>query len=84
MTARRQPRNIVAEWHWKEGGGWRVWKSRYARLDTAIPKIVQFALHRIFPGGVISVYHAVTGLEIGTVKVGVGKVTCSWLWDSKD
>ena len=81
MSARRQPRSIVAEANWKVDGEWKHWRRRYARLDTAIPRIVQYAVDNAFPGDVIAVYHEVTGLEIGTVKAGVGTVTCKWLWD---
>ena len=81
MSARRQPRNIVAEANWSENGGGKSWRRYYSRIDTAIPRAVQYAVEKAFPGSTITLWHAVTGLEIGTIKAGVGTVACKWLWD---
>lgn len=55
---------------------------RYGYLDTALPRAVQIAMR---VGGVRDVFvlhHAVTGLEIGTLKVAAqGHLVSSFVWD---
>jgi len=75
---------IVAEAHSAKKDGYKsLWKRRYARLDTAIPRIMQVALlDQLKPLETVTFYHAYTGLEIGVLTVHVGgKVTVMWIWD---
>jgi len=59
-----------------------VWSRRYARLDTAIPRCTQLALLEGHPRDVIELSHAETGMQIGTVKLGVGnRIVSTWAWD---
>ena len=72
-------RNIVAILHRKNG---QVWRRNYARLDTAIRRVTQLAVTEGEPKDVVEIAHAVTGLQIGTMKVGVNSLRASWVWDA--
>lgn len=71
-------RNIVSTWHRR---GEVVRSVPYARLDTAIPKLTCHAMLQGEPGDVIELSHRHTGLQLGTIKVRVGKLETSWIWD---
>lgn len=72
--------NIVAEAHTESHRS--LWKRRYARLDTAIPRATALAvLGSLEPGQKVVFYHAATGLEIGHVKVHAnGHIVSKWIW----
>ena len=60
----------------------RVVKTRrYARLDTAIRRQTQLAVLEGEPKDVIEIAHADTGLQIGTITVGVHTLKANWIWD---
>lgn len=70
---------IVATLHRKR----KVVKSRrYARIDTAIKRQSQLAVIEGEPKDVIEFSHAHTGLQIGTIRVGVGEFKAEWVWDN--
>lgn len=70
---------IIATLHRKR----KVVKSRrYARIDTAIKRQSQLAVIEGEPKDVIEFSHAHTGLQIGTIKVGVGEFKAEWVWDN--
>lgn len=72
-------RPIVATLH---RGGKIVWTRRYARIDTALPKLTKHAVMLGHPGDAAILHHDVTGLEIGYVKVHVGgRLSAKWIWD---
>lgn len=61
-----------------------IWTRTYARLDTAQPRALAMAISRdVQPGDVIEVAHARSGMQLGTVKVGLGKVTATWVWEDE-
>lgn len=71
--------NIVATWTRKREP---INTRRYARLDTAIPRCTQRIMELGEPGDVIALSHAVTGLDLGYIKVKVGAVLeTHWIWD---
>lgn len=70
---------IIATLHRKR----KVVKSRrYARIDTAIRRQSQLAVVEGEPKDVIEFSHAHTGLQIGTIRVGVGEFKAEWVWDN--
>jgi hypothetical protein len=70
---------IIATLHRKR----KVVKSRrYARIDTAIKRQSQLAVIEGEPKDVIEFSHAHTGLQIGTIRVGVGEFKAEWVWDN--
>lgn len=72
-------RNIVAQLHSKMG---LLWTRRFARLDTAIPRATQLLMLEGQPGNVVEFSHAVTGLQLGTIKLRVGgKMVTDYIWD---
>ena len=78
------PRDIVTTLH----RGNKPMRSRhYARIDTAIPRATQLALLEGEPGDVVTIHHAVTGLEIGSMKITLkkGQVTLKtqYAWSEK-
>lgn len=76
-----QPRNIVATWHRK---GAVVTTRRYARIDNAVSRLAHPAMQQGMPGDVIEISHAVTGMQIGTIRIRVGHLDVRWVWDDKD
>ena len=61
-------RPISASLHRK---GQVLWTRRYARLDTALPKGVFYALLSGQPKDVLEIYHVELGFQIATVKIHV-------------
>jgi hypothetical protein len=52
---------------------------RYARLNTAVPRVVQILLDQGSPGDVAEIAHAEHGFQIGTVKVHAGgRIAIQW------
>ncbi len=79
MTERSEhDRPIVATWHRKNQA---IGRRHYARLDTAIRRITQLAVLEGEPRDVVEFAHRHTGLQIGTIRVGVGKLTTNWIWE---
>ena len=72
-------RNLVVELHRDQEV---VFRRRYARIDTAAPRCVQLAVLEGHVGDVFELSHAQTGLQIGTVRVGVrgSKQTINVAW----
>lgn len=63
-------RNIVTTLHRKHQP---IRVRNYARLNTAAPRATQLAIMDGQPGDVVTIHHAVTGLEIGSIKVSIRK-----------
>jgi hypothetical protein len=63
-------RNIVTTLHRRQQP---IRVRSYVRLDTAIPRATQLAIMDGQPGDVVTIHHAVTGLEIGSIKVSIRK-----------
>ena len=73
------PRNIIAS---RTRGNLLLSVRRYVRLDTAIRRQTELAYLEGQPGDVIEVAHAVTGMQIGTIKVQVRRLVTNWCWDN--
>ena len=73
------PRNIIAS---RVRGGALLDIRRYVRLDMAIRRQTELAYIEGQPGDVIEFAHAVTGLQIGTIKVQVRRLVTNWCWDN--
>ena len=73
------PRNIIAS---RVRGNQLLSVRRYVRLDTAIRRQTELAYLEGQPGDVIEFAHAVTGLQIGTIKVQVRRLITNWCWDN--
>lgn len=58
-----------------------VTRRHYACLETAIRRMTEHAIIDGEPRDVVEISHKATGLQIGTIKVGVGKLTTAWVWD---
>jgi hypothetical protein len=72
-------RNIVAVWYRKKSP---IWSQRYARIDTAVPKCSVHMMRGAQPGDVLTLHHAITGLEVGSIKMKVGaRMETHFLWD---
>lgn len=75
------PRNIVVTLH--KGTKTKPpigWPRHYACIDNAVRKIGERVCNTQ-PGHVFVLYHAVTGLEIGTVTVKVGGFEARMEWE---
>lgn len=72
-------RNIIMTLH---RGKKTVWVRRYARIDTAIRRGTQLTVLDGQPRDVMEMSHAVSGRQLGTIKLQVGNtITTSWIWD---
>lgn len=71
-------RNIIGTWHRNKQV---LTTRRYVRLDTAIRRLSQLAVLEGEPKDVIELSHAITGMQLGTMRVGVGQLTTNWIWD---
>jgi hypothetical protein len=57
---------------------------RYAALDNAVPRTIQIAMREGRVGDVFEVHHAVTGTQLGYVKVpAAGDIEVHWIWEQK-
>ena len=57
-----------------------VWCRRYLKLDNAIKRAAELAVQTGAPKDVVEFHHNVTGMQIGTLKVGVNSLTARWVW----
>lgn len=72
-------RPIRATFH-RKGDTFR--ERAYTKIDNAIPRCVQVLMRDGRPGDVVEFHHAVTGMQIGTVKVKVGGKISTWfVWE---
>ncbi len=71
-------RNVLALWTRK---GQPVRTLSYTKIDHAIPKLTRHVMQKAEPGDVIEIIHRHTELHLGTLKVKVGGLTSSWIWD---
>jgi len=72
-------RNLVVEIY---RGRRFLQRRRYSYLDTAIPAANRDLIRNGQAGDVAVVHHALTGLEIGTIRMLVsGELRSTWLWD---
>ena len=53
----------------------------YLRLYTALRRQTEIAFLEGEPRDVIEFSHAVTGAQIGTMRVGVGSLKTNWIWE---
>lgn len=84
------PRNITAI-RFSNGGTtqstatrylYPVWTRHYARIDSAMKRVMELFVIEGEPGDVVEFSHKVTGMQIGTMKMHVmGTVTATWAWD---
>lgn len=59
-----------------------IWSSRYLKIDNAIPRLTFHLMRTGQPGDGVELSHAVTGLQIGTMKLSANNVLKSeWIWD---
>ena len=61
-----------------------LWTRTYARLDSAIPRLSQIALLSAQPRDVIEIYSTITHKQLGTIKVGVGKLVTDYIWENEN
>jgi hypothetical protein len=55
---------------------------RYIKIDNAIPRATQLLMQHGRPRDVVEFSHAVTGLQLGTIRVHAGgKLTTDYIWD---
>lgn len=55
---------------------------RYSCLDNAIAGLTRFMLRHGYVGDVCEVYHHITGLQLGTLKITAkGNLKTNWVWD---
>ena len=72
-------RNIIATFHRRHQ---ELRKRHYARIDTSIPRITQLLILEGEPGDVVELAHAVTGMQLGTLKMKVGgHLVTDWIWE---
>lgn len=73
-------RNIVVVCH-SRGRLSSEYKRRYSYLDTAVPKTIQRAMRDGAVGDVFEIYHHITKLQIGTIKIrAAGGIETQFLW----
>jgi len=54
---------------------------RYARIDRAVPGVLRWSMLHGKVGDVFELSHAVTGMQIGTIKVRArGRVDVQYVW----
>lgn len=71
-------RNLITKWY---RGPLLVRTLSYKKTDNVLPGLTRHIMAQGEPGDVIEVTHRHTELHIGTVKVRVGGIDSSWLWD---
>ncbi len=54
---------------------------RYAYLNNAIKRMSELAMLELEPKDVVEFSHNDTGLQMGTLKVGIGELKANWIWD---
>lgn len=69
-------RNILVTYHSRKA---RNWTRRFVRLNTAMRRASELAL-AAKPWDVFELSHSLTGLQIGTIKVGVNSLRATWIW----
>jgi len=74
----RRPLEIVAIVYRKNKP---VIQRRYAELKNGIRKMSELAVTDLEPRDVVEFSHERTGLQIGTIRVGVNSTRTSWIWD---
>lgn len=81
----RRHRNIVGTIHrssQRSEDRSRNLTRRYSSPDAAIAGLTRFMYQYGYVGDVCEVYHYVTGLQIGTMKMtSKGKLITNWIWD---
>ena len=77
------PRPIIATFH-TNGKNPDLPSRHYSKLDNAIPRATQLMMTKGRPGDVVEFSHAVTGKQLGTVKVKAGGKIDTWfIWDEE-
>lgn len=57
---------------------------RYSQLDTAIPRLTAWMIRDGKVGDVCEIYHNITKLQIGTIKMtSKGKLITNFVWDEE-
>lgn len=59
-------------------------RRHYSRLNTAIRRMTELAMLEAEPRDVVEFSHKGTGMQIGTMKVGVKGIKTDWTWDRKE
>lgn len=57
---------------------------RYSYVDTAVPRTIQLVMRDGKVGDIYEISHAVTGLQIGVIKVrAAGGIDTKFIWDDE-
>lgn len=73
--SREDPRIILATMHHKN----KVVRSRgFARVDTAVPKVMKWLLLSGEPGDLVELSHREFGYQIGVIKISTKKISIKW------
>ena len=57
----------------------------YKTLDKAMEGLTRFMLRYGYVGAVCEVYHRLTGMQLGTIKMTLsGRLVSTWAWENKD
>ena len=63
----------------------RVLKRSYNSLANATSRLVNFMMKNGYVGEVYEVYHKLTGMQLGTIRItSNGKLSIWWAWESED
>ena len=62
----------------------RVLKRSYNSLANATSRLVNFMMKNGYVGEVYEVYHKLTGMQLGTIRItSNGKLSIWWAWESE-
>lgn len=76
------PRPIVAMLHPKSSNDPRRVTRRYSKIDNAVPRLVQLAMKEGRVGDVVEVFHDITSLQLGTIRMKAnGTLDIKWIWE---
>ena len=63
----------------------RVLKRSYSSLNNATSRLVSFMLQDGYVGDVCEVYHKLTGMRLGTLRMTAqGKLIINWIWEGAE
>ena len=62
----------------------RVLKRSYSSLTNATSRLVSFMMENGYVGDVCEVYHKLTGMQLGIIRItSQGKLSIWWAWESE-
>lgn len=63
----------------------RVLKRSYSSLSNATSRLVSFMLQNGYVGDICEVYHKLTGMQLGTLRMtSQGKLIINWVWEGAE